>query len=63
VTASTYAPECGVPNGRVNLARTYIASPRVSVTAGITANTQLGNAADSPLVSKKTSINGLLAAA
>jgi outer membrane scaffolding protein for murein synthesis (MipA/OmpV family) len=58
-----YAPKAGVRNGRANLALTYMASPRVSVTAGLTANTLLGDAADSPLVRKKTSVNGLLAAA
>jgi outer membrane scaffolding protein for murein synthesis (MipA/OmpV family) len=58
-----YAPRAGVRNGRVNLSLTYMASPRVSVTAGLSANTLLGDAADSPLVRKKTSVNGLLAAA
>jgi outer membrane scaffolding protein for murein synthesis (MipA/OmpV family) len=58
-----YAPEGGVRNARVNLALTYMASSRVSVTAGVTANTLLGDPADSPLVRKKTSVNGLLAAA
>jgi outer membrane scaffolding protein for murein synthesis (MipA/OmpV family) len=65
-TASGYrahAPKAGVRNGRVNLSLTYMASPRVSVTAGLTANTLLGDAADSPLVRKKTSVNGLLAVA
>ena len=57
-----YAPEGGTRNARVNLALTYMASPRVN-TAGMTANTLLGDAADSPLVRKKTSVNGLLAAA
>jgi outer membrane scaffolding protein for murein synthesis (MipA/OmpV family) len=58
-----YAPKAGVRNGRVNLSLTYMATPRVSVTAGLSANTLLGDAADSPLVRKKTSVNGLLAAA
>jgi outer membrane scaffolding protein for murein synthesis (MipA/OmpV family) len=58
-----YAPKAGVRNGRLNLSLTYMASPRISVTAGLTANTLLGDAADSPLVRKKTSVNGLLAAA
>jgi outer membrane scaffolding protein for murein synthesis (MipA/OmpV family) len=49
-------------NGRVNLALTYMASPRVSVTAGLTANTLLGDAADSPMVRKKTGVTGLPAA-
>jgi outer membrane scaffolding protein for murein synthesis (MipA/OmpV family) len=58
-----YTPEAGLRNGKVNLSLTYLASSRVSVTAGVSANTLLGDAADSPLVRKKTSINGLLAAA
>jgi outer membrane scaffolding protein for murein synthesis (MipA/OmpV family) len=60
---SAYAPESGVRNGKVSLGLTYMASPRVSVTGGISANTLLGDAADSPLVRKKTSAVGLLAAA
>lgn len=60
---SAYAPGAGVRNGRVNMALTYLASPRVSITAGISVNTLLGDAADSPLVRRKTSVNGLLAAA
>lgn len=59
----TYAPGAGVRNGRVNLALTYVASPRVSFTAGVAANMLLGDAADSPLGRKKTTVNGLLAAA
>ncbi len=65
-TASGYrasAPKAGVRNARINLALTCIATPRVSVTAGVSANTLLGDAADSPLVRKKTSVSGLLAAA
>jgi outer membrane scaffolding protein for murein synthesis (MipA/OmpV family) len=40
-----------------------MASPRVAVTVGVTATTLLGDAAHSPLVRKKRSVNGLLAAA
>jgi outer membrane scaffolding protein for murein synthesis (MipA/OmpV family) len=57
-----YAPKTGLRIGRVNLALTYMASPRVSVTAGLTANTLLGDAADSPMVRKKTGVTGLPAA-
>jgi outer membrane protein len=58
-----YSPKASVRNGRANLALTYMASPRASLAAGVTANTLQGDAADSPLVRKKTSVNGLLAAA
>ena len=57
-----HAPGAGVRDGRVSLSLTYMASPRVSVTAGVTASALLGDAADSPLVRKKTSVQGLLAA-
>jgi outer membrane scaffolding protein for murein synthesis (MipA/OmpV family) len=58
-----YTPRAGVRNGRVNLALTHQINPRTSVTAGVTANALMGDAADSPLVRRKTSVNGLLAAA
>lgn len=58
-----YAAGSGLRNGRVNASLTYIVSPSVWLTAGLTANTLLGDAADSPLVRKKTSVSGLLAAA
>lgn len=57
-----YAPKAGVRNGRLNLSLTYTVTPRVSMTAGVSANSLLGDAADSPLVRKKTSVSGLLAA-
>ena len=57
-----YAPAAGVRDGRVNFALTYMASPRISVTAGVTANTLLGDAENSPLVRQKTGVTGLLAA-
>jgi outer membrane scaffolding protein for murein synthesis (MipA/OmpV family) len=59
----TYKPKAGARNGQVSLAVTYLSSPRFSVTARITADTLLGDAADSQLVKKKTGINGVLAAA
>jgi outer membrane scaffolding protein for murein synthesis (MipA/OmpV family) len=58
-----YSPKASVRNGRANLALTYMASPRASLAAGVTANTLQGDAVDSPLVRRKTSVNGLLAAA
>ena len=58
-----YTPKAGVRNGRVNLALTYMVSLRASLTVGVTANALLGDAADSPLVRKETSVDGLLAAA
>ncbi len=59
----SYTPEGGARNGRVNATLTYLASARVAVTAGLSSSTLLGSAADSPLVRRKTSLNGLLAAA
>ena len=57
-----YKPEGGLRNMRVNAAATYLVSPRASVTVGVSANTLLGDAADSPLVRKKSIVSGLLAA-
>jgi outer membrane scaffolding protein for murein synthesis (MipA/OmpV family) len=58
-----YTAEGGVRNSRVNATLTYLASARVAVTAGLSSNTLLGAAADSPLVRRTSSLNGLLAAA
>jgi outer membrane scaffolding protein for murein synthesis (MipA/OmpV family) len=52
-----------VRNGRVNLALTHQINPRTFVTAGVTADTMTGDAEDSPLVHRKTSVISLLAAA
>jgi outer membrane scaffolding protein for murein synthesis (MipA/OmpV family) len=59
----TYSPEGGARTGRVNTTLTYLASARVALTAGLSTSTLLGDAADSPLVRRKTSLTGLLAAA
>lgn len=58
-----YEPKAGLRNAKINLSLTYVASPQLSVTAGVSATTLMGDAADSPLVRKKSSVNGLLAAA
>ncbi|MEY2687061.1 MAG: hypothetical protein RL375_1259 [Pseudomonadota bacterium] len=58
-----YTAEGGVRNGRVSTTVTYLASPRVAVTAGLSSSTLLGDAADSPLVRRTSTLNGLLAAA
>lgn len=58
----SYAPAAGLRSGQLSLTVSYSPTPRMSVTAGVSANTLLGDAADSPLVRRKTSASGLLAA-
>ena len=60
---STYRVQGGARNFRLSTSLTYLFSPRISVIAGVSATTLLGDAADSPLVRKKTNVTGLFIAA
>ena len=57
-----YAPGGGLRDVRTSATLSYSFNPRTSVTLGLGISTLLGDAADSPLVQKKTSATGLLVA-
>lgn len=59
---AAYTPEGGLRDVRTGVTLSYSFNPRTIVTLGLSASTLLGDAADSPLVQKKTSVGGLLAA-
>jgi outer membrane scaffolding protein for murein synthesis (MipA/OmpV family) len=54
------APGAGLRDVRTGATLSYSFNPRTSVTLGLGTSTLLGDAADSPLVQKKTSATGLL---
>lgn len=60
---SSYKPGGGLRDVRANLSLTYRINPSISATAAVSAGMLSGDAKDSPLVRKKSTITGVLALA
>ncbi len=58
---ATYTADAGLRDLRANLSLTYSFAPRWSVTGAVSASRLLGDAADSPIAVKDSTVNGLLA--
>ena len=56
-----YTPKSGLRDVQTSATLSYSYSPRASVTVGLNTTTLMGDAADSPLVRKKTSVGGIFA--
>jgi outer membrane scaffolding protein for murein synthesis (MipA/OmpV family) len=57
----SFAPKAGVRDVRTSVALSYQISRDISLTGALTATTLVGDAADSPLTRKKSSVNGFAA--
>ncbi|MCY7369428.1 MAG: MipA/OmpV family protein [Polaromonas sp.] len=53
-------PSAGLRDIRASAALTYLISPRVSVTTGVSASSLLGDAKDSPLLRERNAVSGLV---
>ncbi len=58
-----YTPGAGIRDLRLNAALTYHFDPRLSLTAGVSTSTLGGEAKDSPLTRKSSTVSGLAALA
>lgn len=58
---AVYSAGAGLRDVRANVALTYHLAPRASITGALSANSLLGDAKDSPLTRKATTVNGLVA--
>lgn len=56
-----YRPDAGVRDVRASLSLTYLAAPRTAATLATSVSRLQGDAADSPLTRKETSVGGVLA--
>lgn len=56
-----YSAGAGLRDARANVALTYHLAPRASITGVLSVNSLLGDAKDSPLTRKATTVNGVVA--
>lgn len=56
---AVYTPGAGLRDTRASLSLSYAFAPRLSATASVSASTLLGDAADSPLVRRKTNASAV----
>ena len=54
------SPSAGLRDVRANAALTYLVSPSISITTGVSANSLQGDAKDSPLTRQRNSVGGLV---